>query len=242
MSKAHLGFKVRQHNPWRIWMGAGLIIVLMAVMFLAGRAYQSYELGQLKLLQQTLESRIAELEQLNDSLVDKNAQLASSSRIEHDAYENANQSMVKVQKELLALKEQLVFYQGIVSPEKLSLGINIQAFELSKKNDLGLYSYKLVLTKRGKSNRYVKGTIDMAIKGQQEDKQKELPMKQVKQGYKEKDFKFTFRYFQVFEGEVLLPDNFEPYDIELRIKPATSKIKNFTETFSWVQALSGGNR
>lgn len=241
MSRAYQGFKVRQHNPWRIWLGAGLIILLLIIMFLLGRAYQSYELGQLKLLEQTLNSRIAELEQLNDSLVSKNAQLVSSSKIEHDAYEKGNQLMVKVQKECLALKEKLVFYQGIVSPKQLSLGVNIQAFELRKKNDLGLYSYKLVLTKRGKSSRYVKGTINMAIKGLQEKKQKDLPIKQVKRDYKEKDFKFTFRYFQVFEGEVLLPDNFDPYDIELEIKPATSKIKNFTETISWAQALSGGN-
>ncbi|MDJ0881810.1 MAG: hypothetical protein QNJ56_09190, partial [Gammaproteobacteria bacterium] len=78
-------------------------------------------------------------------------------------------------------------------------------------------------------------------KGQADGEQKDLPMKQVKQQYKEKDTKFSFRYFQVFEGELLVPDNFEPYDIELLVKPTTKKIKNFSENISWTEVLSGGN-
>lgn len=241
MSKPHLGFKVRQHNPWRVWFALALILLLLVVMFLMGRAYQSFELSQLKLERETLYARIAELEQRNEGLVRRNAQLSSANKIEHDAYEQANQELVSMQREILELKEQLVFYQGIVSPEQLALGINVQSFELSKKNDLGLYAYKLVLTKRGKSSQYVKGSIEMLVKGQKEGEQEDLAIKQIKQNYQEKDFKFSFRYFQVFEGDMLLPDGFEPYDIELEIKPTTSKIKNFTETISWAQALPGGN-
>lgn len=241
MSKAHMGFQVRQHNPWRIWFGVAVVILLLVSMFFMGHAYQSYELKQVKIVQETLESRVAELEQRNTTLVNKNAQLEGSSKVEHDAYEQANQSLVTLQKEILGLKEQLVFYQGIVSPEKLSLGVNIQSFELNKKNDHGLYSYKLVLTKRGKSNKFVKGTIDMQIKGQVDGGQKKLKMQTIKQDFNKKDFKFSFRYFQVFEGELLLPELFEPYDVELGIKPTTRKIKNFSETISWTQALSGGN-
>ena len=99
---------------------------------------------------------------------------------------------------------------------------------------------KLVLTKRGKSSQYVKGSLDFNVKGQIGGTQKELTMKEAKQDFKDKDAKFSFRYFQVFEGELLIPEHFEPYDIELEIKPTTRKIKNFTETISWTQALSGG--
>lgn len=240
MNKAHVGFQVRQHNPLRLWLGAGLLILLLVIMFLLGRAYQSYELSQLKLIRETLEGRVSELEQRNATLVRKNAQLASDSKIEHDAYEKVNESLVQLQKKLLQQKEELVFYQGIVSPEKLALGINIQSIELNKKNNLGLYSYKLVLTKRGKSSQYVKGDLNFQIKGQINGAQKDLDMKQLKQNFEKSDAKFSFRYFQVFEGEILLPENFKPYDIELEIKPTTRKIKNFSETISWTQALSGG--
>ncbi len=241
MSKAHLGFQVRQHNPWRVWLGIALVLLLLFIMFLVGRAYQSFELRQLKLEKEVLMNRVVEVEQRNASLVKKNAKLQGISKIEHDAYEKANRSQVALQRELLEMKEQLVFYQGIVSPEQLSLGINIQSFELNKKNNLGMYYYKLVLSKRGKSNKFVKGRFDFLIKGQQDGQSKDLSLKKLKQEYKEKDSKFSFRYFQVFEGDMLLPDLFEPYDIQVKIKPTTKKIKPFSESISWTQAMSGGN-
>lgn len=241
MSHPHLGFQVRQHNPWRFWIGICLILLLLFIMFLVGRAYQSYELNKLSMELDTMNSINAELEQRNASLVKQNAKLKGISKIEHDAYENANRSLVSLQKELLGMKEQLVFYQGIVSPEQLALGINIQSFELTRKNNLGLYSYKLVLSKRGKSNKYLKGVFDLVIKGQQGDTQKDLALKSIKDDYKEKDIKFSFRYFQVFEGDMMIPDEFEPYEIKVQIKPKTKKIKSFSETISWAHAVSGGN-
>lgn len=240
MSKTHTGFQVTQHNPLRLWTGLGILLLLLVIMFLLGRAYQAYELSQIKIIRQTLEDRVADLEERNATLVRKNAQLDSDSKIERDAYESVNQTLVSLQQELLEQKEQLVFYQGIVSPEKLSLGINIQSMELNKKNDLGLYSYKLVLTKRGKSSQYVKGSLNIQVKGQINGEHQDLDMKQIKQSFEKSDTSFSFRYFQVFEGDILLPESFEPYDIELEIMPTTRKIKNFSETISWTQALSGG--
>ncbi len=241
MSKAHQGFQVRENNPWRLWLSIGLILLLLVIMFLLGRAYHSYEFSQLKLVEEAMVARISELEQRNELLVNKNAHLDGISKIEHDAYEKSNQSLVKLQRDLLEIKEELVFYQGIVSPDELALGVNIQSFELMRKNNNGLYAYKLVLTKRGKSNQVVKGSMNLQVKGSQQGKPKALTLKNIKQEFDQKDEKFSFRYFQVFEGELLLPDSFEPSDIELEINPTTRKIKNFTETISWVQALAGGD-
>ncbi len=241
MSNAHLGFQVRQHNPWRVWIGIGLVILLLIVMFLIGRAYQSFELSQLRFEKEEMVNRIVELEQRNALLIKQNAQFKGISKIEHDAYEKANLNQVELQKQLLEMKEQLVFYQGIVSPEQLALGVNIQSFELVKKNDLGLYNYKLVLSKRGKSNKFVKGDFNLLIKGQKGEEQMDIELEKVKQDFNSKDIIFSFRYFQVFEGDMLLPDEFKPYDIQVKINPSTKKIKPFSETISWTQAVSGGS-
>lgn len=104
---------------------------------------------------------------------------------------------------------------------------------------MGLYSFKLVLTKRGESNQFVKGTVDFSIKGEAQGNVQNLAMKEIMQDYNEGETKFAFRYFQVFEGEIQLPENFSPYDIEVEVRPTTRKIKNFSETISWTQALAG---
>ena len=83
--------------------------------------------------------------------------------------------------------------------------------------------------------------MSLFLWGIEQDKQaQDLMLKQIKQDYEDKDTEFSFRYFQTFEGDLMLPGKFEPYEIQIKIDPTTRKIKPFTETISWAQALSGG--
>ena len=241
MSGIHGGFQVRQHRPWRLWLSLLVVAALLVVMFLLGRVWQNYELERLQLTRETLQSRVAELEQRNQQLVTRNAQLESSARIEGDAYTETQQSLVALQKEILDLREQLVFYQGIVSPEKQAFGVHLQSFELKPKNDMGLYAWKLVLTKQGKSDAAIKGRFDIRILGTRNGEQQSLSLKSVSPDITDKATRFSFRYFQVFEGALQLPEGFEPYEVAVEVKPSTRKVKPFTENIPWATATNGGD-
>jgi len=240
LSKLHRGFQVRQYQPWKIWLGIVSLIALMGVSFYLGEGYQAYALDRLKLEHETLLNRIAELETRNHNLVQKNAHLEGSSKIERDAYELSNQELVRLQQELLAQKEELVFYQGIVSPKDAALGVNLQSFEMRKKNNQNQYSYKMILTKSGKSTKKVKGGASVLIRGEQGGSVSELKISDLELEKPVKDTKFSFRYFQVFEGDIALPDGFVPFEVEIGIKPTTKKVKSFSETISWARVLSEG--
>ena len=240
MSKLHRGFQVRQYQPWKVWLGIGSIIALMGMFFYLGEGYQSYELDRLRLERETLMSRIAELENRNHSLVQKNAHLEGGSKIERDAYELANQELARLQQELLAQKEELIFYQGIVSPKDTALGVNLQSFEMRKKNSQNQYSYKMILTKSGKSSKKVKGGTSVMIRGEQAGSVSEFKISDLELEKPPKGTKFSFRYFQVFEGDIALPDGFVPFEVEIGIKPTTKKVESFSETISWTRVLSEG--
>jgi hypothetical protein len=114
-------------------LGFVLLGGCLVLAFFLGQYYQSYELRRMQLERETLVSRIDELETRNHRLVEKNAHLQGSSKIEREAYQQANQELIKLQQELLAQKEELVFYRGIVAPSDTSLGFNLQSFEVRKK-------------------------------------------------------------------------------------------------------------
>ena len=240
MSKVHRGFQVRQYKPWKLWLGFCFIILLLVVFFYIGQKYQAYELEYLNLERETLLSRIDELETRNHSLVQKNAHLDGGSKIERDAYELANQNLAKLQRELLAQKEELAFYQGIVSPKDAALGVNLQSFEVRKKNSQNQYSYKMILTKTGKSSRKLQGAANVVIRGENSGSVRELKISDLALENSGKATKFAFRYFQVFEGDIALPEGFEPFEVEIGIKPTTKKVKSFSETISWTRVLSEG--
>lgn len=238
MSQLHRGFQVRQYKPWKLWAGFTLLVLMLSGFFMLGSSYQAYELSRLKLENETLRSRIGELESRNLNLVRKNAQLAGNSRIERDAYQLANQELVKLQKQLLEQEEELVFYQGIVSPKDAAFGINLQSLEVKQGNKDHHYSYKVVLTKRGEGTKKITGTLDMLIRGEGKNDAVELLLSEVDLDKSEKNTKFSFRYFQVFEGELAFPEDFVPYEIEVSVASSTKKVKSFTETISWARVLS----
>lgn len=238
MSQLHRGFQVSQYKPWKLWLGVVLVALLLWLFFILGQAYQSYELSHFKLERETLVSQIDELESRNHNLVKKNAQLSSTSRIEHDAYVLANQGLIKLQQKLLEQKEELVFYQGIVSPKDVALGINLQTFEVKPKGKKGVFSYKMVLTKRGEGTKKIRGTTKVLIRGEDKDGKRELLLSKIDLDKSEKDAKFSFRYFQVFEGEFSLIEGFTPDELEVDIVSTTKKVKSFTESISWARVLS----
>ncbi len=240
MSQLHRGFQVKQYNPWKVWIGILMLIALMGMFFYLGQGYQSYQLEHLRLEREALVARIAELEDRNHGLVQKNAHLAGSSKIERDAYQLANRELIRLQQELLAQKEELVFYRGIVSPKDSALGVNLQSFVVRKKNSQDQYSYKMILTKNGKSTKKISGAADIVIRGESSGNVSELNISELALENSDKGTKFAFRYFQVFEGDIALPEGFEPYEVEIGIKPTTKRVKSFSETISWTRVLSEG--
>ena len=217
-----------------------MIVGLMGLFFYLGQTYQAYELEHLRLERETLVSRIADLETRNGNLVQKNAHLEGSSKIERDAYELASEELAKLQQQLLAQEEELVFYRGIVSPQGAALAVNLQSFELRPRGTPNQFSYKMILTKSGKSTTKVRGGADVLIRGDNGGSVKEHRLNDLLLENAGKDTKFAFRYFQVFEGDIALPEGFEPFEVEIGIKPTTKKVKSFSETRSWTQLLSEG--
>jgi hypothetical protein len=217
-----------------------MLAATMAMFFFLGRGYQDYQLERLQLEREFLLSRIDELEIRNHNLVQKNAHLLGGSKIERDAYEVANQELVRLQRQLLEQKEELAFYRGIVSPNDTRLGVNLQSFEVRKKNNQNHFSYKLILTKNGKSTVKVRGDARILIRGEQNGDVSELEVAQLTLEKSAPNTKFAFRYFQVFEGDIALPDGFKPFEVEIGIKPTTKKVESFSETISWARVLSEG--
>jgi hypothetical protein len=238
MSQLHPGFQVSRYKPWKLWLGVVLVGLLLWLFFVLGQAYQSYELSYFKLERNTLVKQIDELESRNHRLVKKNAHLSSTTRIEHDAYVRANLELIKLQQELLKQKEELVFYQSIISPTDVALGINVHTFEVSPKGKKGVFSYKMVLTKRGKSTRSITGTTKVLIRGEDQEGRREFLLSKIDLDKSERDAKFSFRYFQVFEGTFSLLEDFIPYELEIGIVSTTKKIKSFSENILWAKVLS----
>ena len=52
--------------------------------------------------------------------------------------------------------------------------------------------------------------------------------------------KFGFKYFQNFEGVMMLPATFQPDSLRVKVKSRVGKIKAIDEQFVWSDLTAGG--
>ena len=183
----------------------------------------------------------AQLEETQAEIVESNRQatmLKRNSRIDDDASGQLKETLAQAQNEVLELKKELSFYKSIVSPEQGNRSVAIQTIQL-KKNEAGGYHYKIMVSQRGRNDRFARGTIDVSIEGVKKGQPVILKLTDVSNATK-KPMKFGFKYFQNFEGVMKLPEAFYPDFIRVKVKPSTGKIKSIDEQFAWSDLTAGG--
>lgn len=185
---------------------------------------------------------LEEIQSLNDqnaALMSSNALLDRGAKIEHDVYVSIKGTLSDLQDEVVELKEQLSFYQNIVSPSATNKGLKIQNFKVSPKDAEGNYHYKIIATKSEKTQRSVSGVIDVQFRGKMLGKEKSLNLKELIPS-SARIPKFSFRYFQSLEGDFNLPGGFEPHEVVVTLKPK-GRMKSVNVALSWAESVSGGS-
>lgn len=234
MKKPHIGFVVRQHNPWAFWISVPLIVFSLLTVFFLGKTFRYYEIQALQQQAKSLQDQIETLELRNQRLVEVNARLDRTARIQSQATQQVNDSLSELQQRLADLNEELAFYRNVLAPESNQGELNIQSFNLEAR-PAGIYHFRLVLTKNGKNDQSISGRYNVVVVGQQGSEEQRYSIREMLAG--EQSDTFSFRYFQTFEGDFRLPDSFEPVELKIEVFPKAKKYKPFSTNVSWADAL-----
>jgi len=238
--QTHTIITIQQPRLWLLSLVSIICVVLLSLWFSFeyGRSIAGYNssntgayIGQ---LQEQLEESQAEIVESNRQAT----MLKRNSRIDDDASTQLKETLAQVQNEALELKKELSFYKSIVAPEQGDRSIAIQTIQL-KQNEKGGYRYKIMVSQRGRNDRFARGTIDVSIAGVNKGQSVTLKLADVSNDTK-KPMKFGFKYFQNFEGVLILPEAFQPDSLRVKVNPKTSKIKAIDEQFAWSDLTAGG--
>ncbi len=183
----------------------------------------------------------AQLDETQAEIVESSRQatmLKRNSRIDDDASVQLKETLAQAQNEILELKKELSFYKSIVAPEQGNRSIAIQTIQI-KQNEAGAYDYKIMVSQRGRNDRFARGIIEVSIEGINNGQPVTLTLAEVSNATK-KPMKFGFKYFQKFEGVMNLPASFQPEYLRIKVKPGTAKIKSINEQFAWSDLTAGG--
>ena len=206
--------------------------------FAYGQRVAGYDKTEAIAYIEDLELQIADLKLKFTESQHQAAMLERNSTIDGGASEQLKISLAEAQAESLELKKELAFYKSIIAPGESKRSLIIQTIQL-KADATGGYEYKIMVSQRGRNDRFARGSIDVTLAGTEAGQAKVIKLSDVSKEAK-KPIRFGFKYFQKFGGTITLPATFQPEFMRVKVKPKSSKIDSIDEQFSWADLTAGG--
>ena len=226
---------IRQHRPVR-----KLIVAIIGVVTIGASAYALYvgagswaqdELSALHSERDELLTTGAAQREANTALRERVAILARAQQVEGKAYDDVDAYLGSLQDEVLALKEEVAFYRGIVSAGK-EKGLNIQTFVVDRENVPGAFRFELVITQHLKRVKMISGTVRLNVMDGKNGKPRDLLLSDMS-GQQARSLKFEFKFFQRIEGRFTLPDGFKPDRLQIQVVSSGKKPASVEKSFEW---------
>tara|TARA_B100000676_G_scaffold310111_1_gene375606 strand:+ start:297 stop:1082 length:786 start_codon:yes stop_codon:yes gene_type:complete len=209
--------------------------VLCAFTALLGfMAFLSYEYGRregLALKDEVMRERDSARLELRDharqidAMRQHIADLEVGREVDEKATEEVLVTIEGLQNRIAELQEEIRFYKGVMLPNVDEKGLRIERLDILRTPDPNRVKYKLLLTQVVDKHDYVQGGVEINLLGRPEvlaftsgDPGQVGAGAAEAAGSESSDprtgsIRFRFRYFQNIDGELTLPDGFEPEEI-----------------------------
>ncbi len=208
---------------------------------IAAGGYLLYELGRFQAgyhriavaeQRSELKDRIAELERIRRDLRAQLTRIETSRAIDREAYAQVEANLAELQSQILEQQEDLAFYRGIVSPADGASGLRIQKFEVFRRSEGSLYRLRLVLVQAMKHDRRASGVVHVSIEGAREGEPVTYALADLSPDGTDQ-LAYSFRYFQDFDHDVVLPTGFVPHRVNVEVSPRGRPARTIRESFDW---------
>ena len=225
------------YSRGRVFVTRAMFAVLIAavgyLVFEFGRIQANYNIVVAAEERQSYEDRIAGLENDIVGLKQEIALVETHREIDREAYKEVEASLTTLQAKIQEQTDAIAFYRGIVSPADGTAGLKVQDLKLTRGQDERAYNVRLVLVQSLKHDRKVTGDVNISIEGEQGGDTATYQYAQLLREDAEKVWPFSFRYFQDFDREIVLPDGFTPEKITIEVRSKTRSISSIEESYAW---------
>ncbi len=172
------------------------------------------------------------LQRENEELKERIIMLERTTQIDSQAAAELHESLRRLQDEIYRLKGELEFYQGVMSSTSSDAGLNIQGMQVDELPGEGNYHFRLILTHVTKRDRVIEGKVDISFEGVKNGKMTVINIRDMTLN-SAMDLSFKFRNFKRFEGNISIPEGFEPHRVIVDLQPREKKMSKIKKVFNW---------
>lgn len=218
-------------------MLTSVVLVLIAIsgylIFEFGRISAGYDIVDVARERQAYAVRITTLDEEIEGLKQDVALLETHREIDRAAYKEVEASLMSLQAKIQEQRDAIAFYRGIVSPKDGNSGLRVQDLKLTRGNAEREFNLRLVLVQAMQHDRKVSGNVALSVEGSQGGVEAVYTLQQLIPEEAEADWPFSFRYFQDFDRQLILPDGFTPARIRVEVRSKTRSIQSIEESYDW---------
>jgi hypothetical protein len=209
-----------------------LLLTLLAGIYLGRQAARQ----DTKVVPQSMESMESELSATREALKVARGDLQMQ-RTRHEVDSRALEllrSEMAAEKERTAdLEEGLRFYRSMVVSEDMANGLSLRKPELVPGGAPGHFVYRIFVQQKEREYEMVEGTLSVEVFGLKGKAEATYPLADLSKDFDHAAAALHFRYFQAIEGELALPEGFEPRGMTVVAHASKPRETEVREQFPW---------
>lgn len=227
--KGHGGGK-----SWALRAGGGVAILVVGyLIFELGRIQAGYNMVDVMAERGEYDTLIETLRKETLTLKEQIRLLETHRDIEREAYREVEASLTGLQQKIQEQRDAIGFYRGIISPDDGGRGLRVQELKLTQGKSDREYHLNLVLVQVMQHERSVKGDVDFSLEGAQDGEIVTYTLEQLVPEDEDSAWPFSFRYFQNFDRQLILPEGFSPEKVHIEVRSKTKSIASVKHSFLW---------
>lgn len=231
-------YKLVKYRPtlWAIIatvITAAVLIAVQASWWLGhkqGMSQQEEALDDLAQAKRDLRSA----QQSHTELRQRLANIKLGSEVDKNALEVIREEVTELKQAIAQLEEENQFYRNLMAPTDNKRGLTFGVVEISQTDRPRTYRYKVVMQQLATQHNLLNGTLNINIVGRMDGNLRVFALKELTSGMDSTNIKLRFKYFQNIEGELVLPQGFEPERIELEARSTGSNAVTVEKRLGWL--------
>lgn len=173
-----------------------------------------------------------------DQLEQRAATLARSDQISRDANGDLQNTLAERDEEIAGLRADVAFYERFVGATAQRRGLTVHELQLQPSSDL-TWHFVATLTQNLNRGAVNAGRLLVSVEGTRAGKLQRLAWADLRQQPDAPGVEYSFKYFQQVEGDLVLPADFKPTRVAVRLVPQSGS--PLEQSFSWADSLPGAS-
>ena len=169
-----------------------------------------------------------------DRLSQEVSTLRRSDQISRDANRDLERTLAERDEEIASLRADIAFYERFVGATGQRRGLSVHTLEM-RRQDGDAWHFVATLTQNVNRGAVNDGRLTLSVEGTRGDRMEKLAWAALRKQPNAPGQPYSFKYFQQLEGEVLLPADFKPLRVTVRLVPQSGSAVE--QSFPWPETL-----